>query len=106
MLKVIIQKEKKQIKKVSISGHAGYAKEGYDIVCAAVSSVVTTSVNGILCLEDTIEVLDDTKTLCINLLKHTNITDKLIANMIALLEEIEKQYKKYINIRTEEKNEC
>ena len=34
--------------KVIIKGHANYADYGKDIVCASVSSIVITTVNGIL----------------------------------------------------------
>ncbi|MBE6691906.1 MAG: ribosomal-processing cysteine protease Prp [Ruminococcaceae bacterium] len=40
-------KENGKFKKFSISGHSGYASEGSDIVCAAVSSMVMLTVNNI-----------------------------------------------------------
>ena len=103
MIKVKIYKTKGIIDCIKISGHADYATYGYDIVCSAVSSVVTTSINAILSFEKTIDVIDK-ETLEIKVLKHDRITTTLIENMIAMLKEIEKQYKE--NIRTEEKNEC
>lgn len=106
MIKVYIVKDTTGIKKVSLSGHANYSKYGTDIVCAAVSSIVTTSVNGILSIyPDTITATDNKEILEITVLKHNKITDKLLTNMVDLLKEIEKQYKKNISIRTEE-NGC
>ena len=35
----------------SVSGHAGYAKRGQDIVCASVSSLVINTVNAIEALK-------------------------------------------------------
>ena len=32
----------------SVSGHAGYAEEGEDIVCSAVSSIIQTAVLGLM----------------------------------------------------------
>ena len=92
------------IENVTIFGHSGYDEKGKDIVCAAVSSIVTTTVNGILSFAKTIEVSDDGNTLEIKVLENDDITDKLLFNMIRLLEEIEIQYKKNLSIKTKEKN--
>ncbi len=47
MIKVSVTKKNQQIQEVSIQGHAMYDDFGKDIVCAAVSSCVITTVNGI-----------------------------------------------------------
>jgi len=97
MIKVVIKKKDNTINEVVISGHAEYAEKGYDIVCSAVSSVVITTVNGLLsynygCL-DYHESADDLK---ISILKHDKIVDNFIENMLNLLKELEKDYKDYI----------
>ena len=38
---------------ISIAGHAGYAPKGYDIVCAAVSSIAHTAVLGLNAVAET-----------------------------------------------------
>ena len=92
MIKVIIKKDE-----ISISGHALYDEYGKDIVCAAVSATVITTVNGIMSIDkDAIKVKDNVK---IEILKHTDIVDKLLNNMINLLTELQKDYKDNINIR-------
>lgn len=101
MIHVKINKKEKEIASIWISGHSGYAKSGYDIVCSAVSSVITTSINAILSFENTIEVTDDGKVLKITILKHDEITDTLIQNMLNLLKEIAKEYKKNIKLEGE-----
>ena len=103
MIKVCIVKRNSSIEKIQIKGHAGYAEYGYDIVCSAVSSVVTTTINALYAFKESIEVFDK-ETLEIVVKKHDHITDTLLENMIAMLKEIENQYKE--NIRMEEKNEC
>ena len=50
MIKVSIVKENSKYKKISILGHAMYDDYGKDIVCSACSSIVITTVNGILAL--------------------------------------------------------
>lgn len=94
MIKVTITDDK-----IKIVGHAGYAQSGKDIVCASVSSIVITSVNAILRLEnESIFYKEKDGMIEIQIVKHNRITDTLILNMIELLKELEKEYSKYIKI--------
>ncbi|HOO68098.1 MAG TPA: ribosomal-processing cysteine protease Prp [Bacilli bacterium] len=94
MIKIEISKDK-----ITITGHANYNDYGKDIVCAAVSSTVITTVNGILSINSDALKVTEGKTLIIEILKHDEVTDKLINNMINLLEELKNDYKDNINIR-------
>lgn len=97
MIKVDIKKNN-----IKISGHAGFADYGKDIVCAAASSIVITSVNGILKLDDkaiSYKMTDDE--LSISILKDNHETRVLVSNMIDLLKDLEKQYSKNIKINEE-----
>lgn len=47
MINVIIVKQKQKIKTIEATGHSGYAEEGKDIVCSAVSSLMETLANGL-----------------------------------------------------------
>ena len=51
MIKVNVVKEDLNYKKITLLGHAMYDDYGKDIVCSACSSIVTTTVNGILALD-------------------------------------------------------
>ena len=83
---------------IKICGHAGYADYGNDIVCASVSSIVYTTINGILNIkEDAIKFIDK-DTLEIEVLSNDEITTKLIQNMLTLLEDLARQYPKNIKI--------
>ncbi len=94
MIKVIIKEDV-----ITISGHAGYDIYGKDIVCAAVSSTVITTINGILSIDNkSIKVTGKDKVI-IEVLNHTEIVDKLLENMINMLLELEKDYKDNIYIR-------
>ena len=84
---------------ISIKGHADYAEIGKDIVCATVSSIVITSVNGILRIDRDAIDYDESDGIQIEVKKHSEVVDKLIINMIELLEELKEQYPKYVNIR-------
>jgi hypothetical protein len=47
MITVTIYKNSHQYKGFAVKGHAGYAEEGYDIICAAVSALTVNTVNSI-----------------------------------------------------------
>ena len=91
MIKVVIIREKSNYKEIFISGHAMYAPIGKDIVCSAVSSIVTTTVNGLLSLDNKCLVYEvNEKGIKISVLKTDNITQTLLDNMVNLLKELEK----------------
>lgn len=100
MISVKTTKENGFYKKVAILGHAMYADYGKDIVCSAASSIVTTTVNGILSLDkEALTYKVDKKGLIINICKQDKIVDTLICNMISLLKELEENYKDNIEIK-------
>ena len=47
MITVTIYKDSHQYTGFSAEGHAGYAEEGYDIICAAVSALTVNCLNSI-----------------------------------------------------------
>ena len=88
------------IKSIEIKGHANYLEYGKDIVCASVSSIAITTINAILRISnDAINYKDSDGYLLITINKHDEIIDKLILNMIDLLEELKEKYDNYIEIR-------
>ena len=91
MIKVSIEKEKETINKIVISGHAKYADYGKDIVCSACSSIAITTVNAILKINKKAITVTNDGDLVIDIIEHDDVTDKLIDNMIDLLEELESQ---------------
>ena len=95
MIKINISKDE-----ITIKGHSGYAEEGFDIVCASVSSISITTVNALLSIDEgCIEYVEKDGYLNIKIKKYNEVIDKLINNMIDLLKELENEYKKYIEIR-------
>lgn len=98
MIKININKKNNEISSINILGHSGYDEFGKDIVCASVSSIVTTTVNAIIRLDNNIKYESSSGNVLIEIVNHSNITDVLINNMIDLLEKLEKQYNKNIKI--------
>ena len=85
---------------IEITGHSNYDTLGKDIVCSAVSSIVTTTINGIISIDEkaiSYEYQNDIMTIVIN--KKDEITVKLINNMIDLLKSLSKDYPKNIIVK-------
>ena len=95
MIKVFVSKEK-----IEIIGHSNYDILGKDIVCSAVSSIVTTTINGIISI-DNVAISYNYKNdkMTITNLKKDEITDKLLNNMLDLLKSLAKDYPKNINVK-------
>ncbi len=84
---------------IKVSGHARYADYGKDIVCAAVSTCLITTVNGLESIDENyigVEQKPDEVVVTIN--KTDEVSSKLINNMIDIFTELESQYPKNIKI--------
>ncbi len=103
MIKVNYQIIDKQMKKITISGHANYADLGKDIVCASVSAMLTTTVNGILSINNQAIKYADGDYFTIDNLSFDEITNKLLDNLISLFKELSVDYPKNIVVREEVK---
>ena len=84
---------------ILITGHALYDDYGKDIVCSAVSSIVITTINGILKIDKFAIKYDDNDGIKIQVVKKDKITLALIDNMIDLLNELSDKYPKNIKIK-------
>ncbi len=84
---------------ISIQGHALYSDFGKDIVCSAVSSIVITTINGIVEIDKESIEYNENKGIEINVLKQDKVTLSLINNMMMLLKELSLKYPKNIQIK-------
>jgi len=100
MIIVKTEKENAYYKSISVLGHAMYDEYGKDIVCSAVSSIVITTVNGILSLNrNSISYLASKKGLNIKVNKQDRTTQILLNNMVRMLKELQLKYKDNIEVR-------
>ena len=83
---------------IKISGHAKFNDYGKDIVCASVSSIIYTTVNGILNINKNTIKYTDNEDITIEVIDNDNTTRILINNMLELLKELAVQYPKNIKI--------
>ena len=87
---------------IEVKGHAGYADKGYDIVCASISMACIMTAN----------LIDKIKELRYNILdlvceegyfrlqvkESDALTQSIVENFTETLDELQKQYPKYIKI--------
>lgn len=93
-------KNKKHIDCVKVHGHAMYDDYGKDIVCSSISSIITTTINGIYEIDKNylnVELIDDG--MIITVLKTDKVGDALIKNMLTLLSELSDSYPENIKIK-------
>lgn len=98
MIKVSITKKDNKIDRIVMSGHAEYDDYGKDIVCAAASSIVITSVNAIQRIDEKAITVNEKDDLEITVNTHESVTDILVDNMVSLLLDLQEQYKENIKI--------
>jgi len=88
---------------LSIKGHANFDEYGKDIVCASVSSIVTTSVNDMKTVnEKSISYADDGNEIIIQLTEYDELVLKLFKNLVLLLKNLAEDYPQNIKIESEE----
>lgn len=88
---------------IAITGHAMFDVKGKDIVCASASSIVITSINMCLRIDNNsikYNILEDKLT--IEVISSDEVIRLIVENMIAMLEELASTYKKNIKIIKEE----
>ena len=87
-------------------GHAGYAEAGYDIVCAAVSALVTNTVNSIELLtanHPLVKTDEETGFMAVKLCEAaTPEAELLFQSLRCGLEAIEKEHREYIHVVSKE----
>lgn len=100
MISVKVTKENSKYRKITILGHAMYDDYGKDIVCSACSSIVITTVNGILALnKGSLSYLVSKKGISIDIKSIDQTTQILINNMVSLLKELEGNYPENIEVK-------
>lgn len=106
MIDVVFRKKEQDIVGFKLSGHAGYAKSGKDIVCAAVSALAINAVNSIEKLTTASAMTKQADGYLDYRLKNSqdNKARLLLKSFEYGIQSIEKEYhgKEYISIHYEE----
>lgn len=105
MIEIIIHRNKTQYTGFLSQGHAEYAEEGYDIICAAVSALTVNTINSIETFTSDHFAARQDEGLVELILEGTisKETKLLIDSMVLGLQNIQKNYgNEYITVRFEE----
>ena len=88
-----------KIKKIKVTGHAGIAHKGQDIVCAGVSAIVQTAIIGLgEYLKADFDCKQSEGNLEVKLNKPDEYTETILMTMYYGLSEIEKIYPKNVQM--------
>lgn len=107
MIRVRVQRQAGQISQVKVSGHAGKAPKGEDIICAAVSALVQTfffSLQRLLQLDVEADVRDGYFNLLLPVDLAPAVQEKvtlLADNMLIGLDEINRSYPGFLRVSEE-----
>ena len=99
MIKVSVIRNGDKIDTITIKGHAMYDDYGKDIVCSSASSILITTINGILTINENYikyTVLEELVT--IKVITDDGICLKLLENMLMLFSELSEKYPKNIKL--------
>ncbi len=102
MINLTILKSNDAITTLQAKGHSGYAEAGQDIVCSAVSTIMQTTLNGLLEVTKTdvdYEVNQDIPFLRITVKAEDEKAQVLMKSAYLALKQIADDYKKYIKIK-------
>lgn len=101
MIKVKVCKENNIISSIEAHGHAGYADYGKDIVCASFSTMLITSINTIIDIDENAISYTDNNNLKIVNIKKDNITNSILNTLVNMIYELRDNYDKNIIIKEE-----
>ena len=106
MIRIRLLRHSGSVQGIECSGHAGYAEEGQDIVCSAVSILAENTVNAIEAFTgDTVEKLDvDARNGIIDFrLRDVSDESELLLNTLVLgLNGISGSYASFVKVQVEE----
>jgi len=103
MIKSKFVYQEQKLNQISVSGHANYKKSGEDIVCAAVSAATLVTANAIehLGLNQKIDLTVEDGYFKLTLNVSDSIVQGLMENLEYTLNDLQKQYPKYIKNQKE-----
>ena len=114
MTTLTVERENGAISALIVSGHAGFAQSGQDIVCAAVSVLITTGINALATVAGVIsEVQQDEKTALISCCVPTELSKQaahdaqvILRTVLQGFEDIAEAYPKHFKIIDGRKSSC
>ncbi|ASP28601.1 hypothetical protein SCORR_v1c08290 [Spiroplasma corruscae] len=83
-----------------VKGHANFDKYNKDLVCSAVTSIVSGSLNGFdILYKDDLELIVDNNRISVNIINNCSEIQLLISFIFIQLETVAVQYPKYFSLK-------
>lgn len=103
MVKVNVIRKHLTIQNITIRGHAGYADQGQDLVCAGVSSISVGMMNALDQLTpETCDFSMKDADIEIQVIRDTTENQLLLESLIIQLKTLKESYKTYVQINEQE----
>ena len=97
MIKVTVLRQDNLIKSIEINGHAGSGPKGHDLVCAAVSAIITGGANALPNKNNYKIVLESGHAL-IAMKENDEDGNKVLSTVWVQLKTVEESYSQFIRI--------
>ncbi|MBE6136348.1 MAG: ribosomal-processing cysteine protease Prp [Erysipelotrichaceae bacterium] len=97
MIKVTVIHQDNLIKSIEINGHAGSGPKGHDLVCAAVSAIITGGANALDNKKNYKVVLESGHAL-IEMKEKDEDGNKVLSTVWVMLKTVEESYSQFIKI--------
>ena len=101
MIKVTIVRHNNSINEIEIEGHAGSGPKGHDLVCAAVSAIITGGANA-LPNQKNYEVVLESGHASIKMKEYDEDGNKVLNTVWVMLKTVEESNSKFIRIYEKE----
>ncbi len=101
MIKIRVTEKNDHIQKISISGHAGYAEKGKDLVCAAVSGIAFGLCNAVDVMIPDAKIEVKENNIVIMLENLTSETDLIMKTGLIQFQTVEESNKDYVKMNME-----
>lgn len=102
-IEILSDSKNNQIKEISIHGHSGYADEGSDIICSAVSCLTITIVNSLYeilnCKDLEAEVSYGEAYINTETIHYTEQVSLLLKTLVLGFEDIAASYPDYVSVQ-------
>lgn len=104
MIRIKVDKRQGSYRAFESTGHAGFAPEGEDIVCAAVSALLITTFNGMEAYTEEEFTVKDSDGYIKAVFEGVNTPEGalLMDTLLLGLEQIKEQYPKYLKVQIRE----
>jgi uncharacterized protein YsxB (DUF464 family) len=101
MTSVIFFETSEKIKGFKVSGHSGYAEEGSDIVCAAISSATEFAINTItdvMNLKSEVKINEENAEISFMMIEESDLAEDILKGLKLHFEMLSKDYPEYMKV--------